>query len=506
MSICLFSRNGGYRYTVPKSEHKCTMSSFHTFTEDVLSAAQAARSALNRASPPLSNTEFKQEAEQLSQAIIALLSTRDPRSRHDLLNLSTGACGYAEMLLEDLEDRSDYQDLVAHLEPLVMHLRAQSITELKPKADESSPLQESLKTQRVGQILVVDDQAPNRELLRDMLERYGHTIFTAHSGESALEILRSEAIDIILLDLSMPGMGGKQVLAEVKSNENWRATPVIVISGHQEMANVVECIELGADDYLFKPFNAVLLRARINAGLERKSWLDKEALYLEQLKSREAFIRATFGRYLTDDIVADILEKPEGLKLGGDARTVTIMMADIRGFTAISDRHSPEQVVSLLNTYLAAMTDVIMAYGGTIDEFLGDAILAVFGAPKDDPRHASKAVQCAVAMQSAVAGVNIQNASKGLPPIETGIAINTGTVVAGNIGSERRAKYGFVGAPMNITARIEDLCDANEILISDTTRSAAGTDIESVLKGEFAAKGIEQKLSVYTVVKTKDTP
>jgi len=482
------------------------MSSFHTFTEDVLSAAQAARSALNRASPPLSNTEFKQEAEQLSQAIIALLSTRDPRSRHDLLNLSTGACGYAEMLLEDLEDRSDYQDLVAHLEPLVMHLRAQSITELKPKADESSPLQESLKTQRVGQILVVDDQAPNRELLRDMLERYGHTIFTAHSGESALEILRSEAIDIILLDLSMPGMGGKQVLAEVKSNENWRATPVIVISGHQEMANVVECIELGADDYLFKPFNAVLLRARINAGLERKSWLDKEALYLEQLKRREAFIRATFGRYLTDDIVADILEKPEGLKLGGDARTVTIMMADIRGFTAISDRHSPEQVVSLLNTYLAAMTDVIMAYGGTIDEFLGDAILAVFGAPKDDPRHASKAVQCAVAMQSAVAGVNIQNASKGLPPIETGIAINTGTVVAGNIGSERRAKYGFVGAPMNITARIEDLCDANEILISDTTRSAAGTDIESVLKGEFAAKGIEQKLSVYTVVKTKDTP
>lgn len=481
------------------------MSSFHTFTEDVLSAAKAARTALNRALPPLSNTEFKQEAEQLNLALSTLLLTKDLRTRHDLLNLLTGACGYAEMLLEDLEHLSEYQDLVAHLEPLVMHLRAQSITESEAKANESSPAQESLKSQRVGQILVVDDQAPNRELLRDMLERYGHTIFTAHSGESALEILRNDAIDIILLDLSMPGMGGKQVLVEVKTNENWRATPVIVISGHQEMANVVECIELGADDYLFKPFNAVLLRARINAGLDRKSWLDKEALYLEQLKLREAFIRATFGRYLTDDIVADILEKPEGLKLGGDARTVTIMMADIRGFTAISDRHSPEKVVSLLNTYLGAMTDIIMAYGGTIDEFLGDAILAVFGAPREDSEHALKAVQCALAMQNAVADVNVKNASRALPRIETGIAINTGTVVAGNIGSERRAKYGFVGSPMNITARIEDLCDANEILISDTTRSAAGPGIASVFKGEFAAKGIEQKLCVYTVVKTQET-
>jgi class 3 adenylate cyclase len=108
-------------------------------------------------------------------------------------------------------------------------------------------------------------------------------------------------------------------------------------------------------------------------------------------------------------------------------------------------------------------------------------------------------------MQNAVADVNLKNASRALPRIETGIAINTGTVVAGNIGSERRAKYGFVGSPMNITARIEDLCDANEILISDTTRSAAGPGIESVFKGEFAAKGIEQKLRVYTVVKTQET-
>ena len=481
------------------------MSQFHTFTEDVLSAARAAQAALNRDLSSLSKTEFKLEAEQLNLALDSLLSPQDISSRHDLLNHATGACGYAEMLIEDLCDVEQHRSLITDLEVLIRLLRANSTSEQDIEILQVSDTPEQPKTQRTGRILVVDDQEPNRALLRDMLERYGHTIFTAHSGESALEILHSEAIDIILLDLSMPGMGGKQVLAQVKSNENWRAIPVVVISGHQEMANVVECIELGADDYLFKPFNAVLLRARINAGLERKNWLDKEALYLEQLKSREAFIRATFGRYLTDDIVADILEKPEGLKLGGDARTVTIMMADIRGFTAISDRHSPEQVVSLLNTYLAAMTEVIMSYGGTIDEFLGDAILAVFGAPKDDPEHALKAVQCALAMQNAIADVNTQNASSGLPSIETGIALNTGTVVAGNIGSERRAKYGFVGSPMNVTARIEDLCDANEILISEATRVAAGSGVTTTLKGEFAAKGIEQKLRVHTVINTDDT-
>ncbi len=480
------------------------MSQFHTFTEDVLSAARAAQTALNRDLSSLSKTEFKLEAEQLNLALAWLLSPQEISSRHDLLNHATGACGYAEMLIEDLCDVAQHQSLIADLEHLVRLLRANSSSEHDIETSPLSGTLEQPKTQRAGRILVVDDQEPNRALLRDMLERYGHNIFIAKSGESALEVLQTQVIDVILLDLSMPGMGGKQVLAQVKSNENWRAIPVIVISGHQEMANVVECIELGADDYLFKPFNAVLLRARINAGLERKNWLDKEALYLEQLKSREAFIRATFGRYLTDDIVADILEKPEGLKLGGDARTVTIMMADIRGFTAISDRHSPEQVVSLLNTYLAAMTEVIMAYGGTIDEFLGDAILAVFGAPKDDPQHALKAVQCALAMQNAVADVNTQNMSSGLPSIETGIALNTGTVVAGNIGSERRAKYGFVGSPMNVTARIEDLCDANEILISETTRVAAGSGVSTTLKGEFAAKGIEQKLRVHTVINTDD--
>ena len=318
------------------------MSQFHTFTEDVLSAARAAQSALNRDLSSLSETEFKLETEQLNLALDSLLSPQDISSRHDLINHATGACGYAEMLIEDLCDVEQHRSLITHLEHLVRLLRANSTSEHDIETSHVSDTLEQAKTQRTGRILVVDDQEPNRAMLRDMLERYGHAIFTAKSGESALEVLQNEVIDVILLDLSMPGMGGKQVLAQVKSNENWRAIPVIVISGHQEMANVVECIELGADDYLFKPFNAVLLRARINAGLERKNWLDKEALYLEQLKSREAFIRATFGRYLTDDIVADILEKPEGLKLGGDARTVTIMMADIRGFTAISDRHSPE--------------------------------------------------------------------------------------------------------------------------------------------------------------------
>ena len=298
---------------------------------------------------------------------------------------------------------------------------------------------------------------------------------------------------------------GKTVLTTLKSDPVLRSIPVIVISGEQDVNSVLECIELGADDYLFKPFNSVLLQARIKAGIERKRWHDKESLYLNQLEQREAFIRATFGRYLTDDIVADILEKPEGLKLGGDLREVSILMADIRGFTQLCSELEPEQVVSLLNEYLGTMTEIIMSHRGTIDEFLGDAILAVFGAPKADEAHADNAVHCAIAMQRAVEAVNATNQARQLPNITTGIAINTGRVVAGNIGSDRRAKYGFVGSPMNVTARIEDLCGPNELLVAETTKDALRQGFKLETRGAHSLKGIEHPIHIFAVDWSEDT-
>ena len=136
---------------------------------------------------------------------------------------------------------------------------------------------------------------------------------------------------------------------------------------------------------------------------ERKRWFDREDQYREQLERRERFIRATFGRYLSDEIVEEILESPEGLNLGGDLREVTIMMSDIRGFTTLVEHLPPQQVVTLLNRYLGRMTDIILEYGGTIDEFLGDAVLAVFGAPKKQDDDTERALRCALAMQAAIA-------------------------------------------------------------------------------------------------------
>ena len=315
--------------------------------------------------------------------------------------------------------------------------------------------------------------------------------------------LEQSDVDVVLLDLMMPDMNGHEVLRRIKEHPEWRATPVIVISGSQDMDGIIECIEAGADDYLFKPFNPVLLQARIKAGIERKRWHDKEQQYRQQLERNEKFIRATFGRYLSDEIVTDILERPEGLELGGDLRRVSIMLSDIRGFTSLSENLAPAQVVSMLNRYLGVMTDIIMAHHGTIDEFIGDAILAVFGAPQYRDDDADRAVRCALAMQAAMIDINALNEAEGFPTINTGIAINTGDVIAGNIGSERRSKYGFVGHPMNVTSRIEDITAGGEILISDSTLTS--------LKGSYAmgrserikVKGIDETILVHEIAGEK---
>jgi class 3 adenylate cyclase len=325
-------------------------------------------------------------------------------------------------------------------------------------------------------------------------------VITADGGKRALRTLRQTDVDVVLLDLMMPGMDGHEVLRRIKANPDWRAIPVIVISGSQDMDGIIECIEAGADDYLFKPFNPVLLQARIKAGIERKRWHDREEKYRQQLERNEKFIRATFGRYLSDEIVTDILERPEGLELGGDLREVTIMMSDIRGFTTLSEHLAPAQVVTLINRYLAPMTDIIMAHNGTIDEFLGDAILAVFGAPQRREDDADQAVRCALAMQAAMAGINAANRADGLPEISTGIALNTGDVIAGNIGSERRSKYGFVGHPMNVTSRIEDITAGGEILVSDSTLQKLTGSYRVGSSQTVNMKGIGETITVHQIL------
>jgi len=210
-------------------------------------------------------------------------------------------------------------------------------------------------------------------------------------------------------------------------------------------------------------------------------------------------IRKTFGRYLSDSIVATLLESPEGLKLGGERREITILTSDLRGFTAISERLPPEGVVKVLNIYLGYMADVITAYGGTIDEFMGDGILVLFGAPIRCPDDAQRAVACAVAMQQAMESVNQEMTELGLPKLKMGIGINTGEVVVGNIGSEKRTKYGVVGSHVNLTYRIESYTTSGQILISESTFSEAGAVIEINGYKEVKPKGVTEPIRIYDV-------
>ena len=214
----------------------------------------------------------------------------------------------------------------------------------------------------------------------------------------------------------------------------------------------------------------------------------------QELERRNEFIRKVFGRYTSDEVVEALLDAPDGLKLGGEKREVTILMSDLRGFTALAERLEATEVVSLLNHYLSAMVEVIQQQGGTIDEIIGDAILVLFGAPVTLENDAQRAILCALGMQKAMEGVNEQNVQKGWPAVEMGIALHTGEVVVGNIGSVKRSKYGVVGRTINTTARIESFTVGGQIIVSPTLIRAAGGGLILGDEVEVHAKGMREPL------------
>ena len=218
--------------------------------------------------------------------------------------------------------------------------------------------------------------------------------------------------------------------------------------------------------------------------------------YLAQNASR---IRKTFGRYLNDEVVANLLESREGLKLGGQRRNLTIFTSDLRGFTATSERLPAEEVIKIINLYLGYMADVITEYQGTIDEFMGDGILVLFGAPTARVDDATRAIACAVAMQQAMEPVNQKIKEMGLPKLEMGIGINTGEVVVGNIGSEKRTKYGIVGKQVNLTYRIESYTVGGQIFISESTLKQAEPIVKIIGERQVKPKGVQQPITIYEV-------
>ena len=219
---------------------------------------------------------------------------------------------------------------------------------------------------------------------------------------------------------------------------------------------------------------------------------------LEGLRQRD-FIRDTFGRYISKDVVDTLLGSPDGLKLGGDRREITLLVSDLRGFTSLAGRLPPEEVLALLNRYLERVVEILTRYRATVDEFQGDGILAFFGAPLAAPDDPQRAVACAIEMQRALVALNAEQRSLGQPELEMGIGINTGEVIVGNIGSEKRTKYGAVGAAINLAYRIEAQTVGGQVLLGPRTCELV-RDLVSV-RGtlELTLKGVAAPLTVYEV-------
>jgi adenylate cyclase len=211
------------------------------------------------------------------------------------------------------------------------------------------------------------------------------------------------------------------------------------------------------------------------------------------------FIKDTFGRYLSRKIVDEILESPDGRRIGGRRQTVTVLMSDLRGFSDLSDSRDPEEMVQILNRYLEAMTQVIERYDGVIDEFIGDAILTVFGIPEEKADDPDRAVACALSMQQTLADLNRNLKADGLPLLEMGIGINTGPVVVGNLGSEARTKYGIVGAVVNIASRIESNTVGGQVLVGEATYAKVTAPLTVQPPMTVMMKGLKRPLVCYPV-------
>ena len=345
-----------------------------------------------------------------------------------------------------------------------------------------------------GVVLVVDDDPLNRAILTRALERDGHVARTAATGEEALAALRADPADVVLLDVVMPGMDGVAVLEELKGDATLRDVPVIMVSALDDYGHVVRCIEMGAEDYLPKPFDPVLLRARINAGLGRARL---NALERER-------VRGVFARFLPETVVDEVLSRGGGdPRLGGVRRVGTALFTDLRGFTSFAEVTPPDRVVDVLNRYFEEMTGAILDAGGTLLAYLGDGILAVFGAPIEADDHADRALRAAREMsRHRLPRFNDWLRAEGVGEgFEMGIGIASGPFMSGNVGSERRLEYTAIGDTVNTAARLEALTkeQPHAVLVSDSTRQLLTGDNGLVFVDELTLRGKTQALRLWAL-------
>jgi class 3 adenylate cyclase len=362
-----------------------------------------------------------------------------------------------------------------------------------------------------GVILVVDDNEDNRDMLARRLRRQHYEVLTAAGGRAALTALAGTSVDLVLLDVMMPDLDGYAVLERLKADPALRDIPVLMISALDEMDSVVRCIQLGAEDYLGKPFEPVLLQARIGACLEKKRLHDQEARQRRELADlnrtlehrvaeqvtqleRLGRLKRFFSPQLAELIVAGGAADP----LKTHRREVTVVFIDLVGFTSFAETAEPEEVMGMLREYHAEMGRLILEHEGTLERFTGDGMMIFFNDPVEVPNPAERAIRMAVAMRDCIAGRAARWHKRGWElGLKVGLAQGYATI--GAIGFEGRLDYGAIGAVTNLAARLCGEASGGQILISARVAAAVEGLIDADDMGSLTLKGLARPVPIWSV-------
>ncbi len=336
-----------------------------------------------------------------------------------------------------------------------------------------------------GRLLVVDDNKVNRILLLRGLEQLGHSVVQAENGKQALECLKSEPFDLALLDIEMPEMNGFEVLEHCLNDPKLRNIPIVMTSASDELNSVVKCIEMGAEDFLTKPLNTVLLQARVNASLEKKRLRDQQ--------------RKLFDTIATTEVADKLLDT--GFELGGELVDASVMFIDIRSFTTISEQQSAVETIELLNMFFTLMFEPIRDHHGIVNQILGDGLMAIFGAPIRQSDHRLQAVQAALEMLELLDGFNQEQVLRGQVELQVGIGIASGEAVAGYTGTQQRAIFTCIGDIVNLASRIEGHTKSvkQRILVDENAAGGLPEEFEVESLGPVLFKGKQVPVNVYAV-------
>lgn len=341
-------------------------------------------------------------------------------------------------------------------------------------------------------ILIVDDLPLGRQLISDVIGLMGHEAAEAPDGETGIILARSvPAPDLILLDVEMPGMDGFQVCKILKADPLTQSIPIIFITSYNESEDRVRGLNIGADDYLAKPFAIRELTARIEKRLQARQ-------ETKLLLGQQAMIRQTFERFVAPQVVEILLREPDRVKLGGDLQQITVMFTDLEGFTTLSEDTPPHELLRVLNRYHELVSRLVNQHGGIVNKFMGDGVMVLFNTPIPREHHARSAVEAALAIRAALPALHAELEPRFRLFLNCGI--HTGPAIVGNVGTAHYMDYTALGDTVNLAARLQDMAHGNQILISDQTQAGLGAGIAVSAMGPLTIRNRSKTLNTYAVI------